>query len=132
MKKINFLFLGVLILIVGSLLIGSLINPKNHTENDSSNNISKDFNNVSENNNVSEKDENFIGGGGGMPNPASVYCGEAGYTSETRTSEDGGQHGVCIFPDGSECSEWSYYCTCINSIDCIGQYEKCYYKCGKE
>lgn len=45
----------------------------------------------------------------GLPNPASVYCIEGGYELEIRTGEDGGQYGVCIFPDGSECEEWAYF-----------------------
>jgi len=44
-----------------------------------------------------------------MANPASVYCQEQGYQWELRTGEDGGQLGMCIFPDGSECDEWAYY-----------------------
>ena len=45
----------------------------------------------------------------GLANPASVYCAEQGYTLEMRTDADGGQYGVCIFPDGSECEEWAFY-----------------------
>jgi putative hemolysin len=44
-----------------------------------------------------------------IPNPASVYCQQQGYTSETRTASDGSQTGYCIFPDRSECDEWAYY-----------------------
>jgi len=44
-----------------------------------------------------------------MPNPASVYCEEQGYTIEIRTAQDGSQSGVCIFPDGSECDEWAFF-----------------------
>ena len=44
-----------------------------------------------------------------LPNPASVYCEQQGYTLQIRTAADGGQTGVCIFPDGSECDEWAYY-----------------------
>ena len=44
-----------------------------------------------------------------MPNPASVYCVEQGFKSEIRTATDGGQSGICIFPDGSECDEWAYF-----------------------
>lgn len=44
-----------------------------------------------------------------IPNPASTYCEEQGYTSEIRTAADGSQSGVCIFPDGSECDEWAYF-----------------------
>jgi putative hemolysin len=43
-----------------------------------------------------------------LPNPASVFCEERGYTLEMRT-EANGTYGVCIFPDGSECEEWAYY-----------------------
>jgi len=43
-----------------------------------------------------------------LPNPASVYCEEQGYKLEMRTDENG-TYGVCIFPDGSECEEWSYF-----------------------
>jgi putative hemolysin len=44
----------------------------------------------------------------GLPNPASVYCEEQGYTLEMRTDENG-TYGVCVFPDGSECEEWAFY-----------------------
>jgi len=44
-----------------------------------------------------------------MPNPASAYCIEQGFTSEIRTAADGSQVGSCIFPDGSECDEWAYF-----------------------
>jgi putative hemolysin len=43
-----------------------------------------------------------------IANPASVYCEQYGGTLEIRTDETGGQIGVCIFADGSECEEWSY------------------------
>lgn len=45
----------------------------------------------------------------GLANPASVYCDDLGYTLDIREDEDGGQHGVCIFPDGSECEEWAFF-----------------------
>lgn len=45
----------------------------------------------------------------GLPNPASVYCEEQGGRVEVRTAADGGQYGVCIFPDGSECLDWAFY-----------------------
>ncbi len=48
-------------------------------------------------------------GQAGVPNPASAYCEEQGYTLEIRTDENGGQYGVCVFPDGSECDEWAFY-----------------------
>jgi putative hemolysin len=45
----------------------------------------------------------------GMPNPASVFCEENGGTLEMREDATGGQYGVCIFPDGSECEEWANF-----------------------
>lgn len=45
----------------------------------------------------------------GTANPASVHCAEQGGTEETRDGEDGGQYGVCVFPDGSECDSWAYF-----------------------
>jgi len=44
-----------------------------------------------------------------LPNPASAFCTDQGYTLEIRTAADGSQSGVCIFPDGSECDEWAYF-----------------------
>lgn len=44
-----------------------------------------------------------------MANPASVYCEEQGGTLEIRTGQDGGQFGVCVFDDGSECEEWAFF-----------------------
>ncbi len=45
----------------------------------------------------------------GMPNPASVYCHDKGYTLEIRKDAGGNEYGVCIFPDGTECEEWAFY-----------------------
>jgi uncharacterized protein len=45
----------------------------------------------------------------GMPNPASVYCTENEGTLEIRTDSAGGEYGVCVFPDGSECDEWAFF-----------------------
>jgi uncharacterized protein len=45
---------------------------------------------------------------GAMPNPASMHCGSAGGTLETRTNEYG-EYGVCLFPDGCECEEWAFF-----------------------
>ncbi|MBU7048028.1 MAG: DUF333 domain-containing protein [Theionarchaea archaeon] len=44
-----------------------------------------------------------------IPNPASVYCVGLGYEFKILTDEDGGQYGVVVFPDGSECSEWEFF-----------------------
>jgi putative hemolysin len=45
----------------------------------------------------------------GLPNPASVYCEEHGGKLEIRTAADGGQTGICVFSDGSECDEWPFF-----------------------
>jgi inhibitor of cysteine peptidase len=47
--------------------------------------------------------------GGEVANPASVYCEQQGGTVEIRTDDEGGQVGVCVFDDGSECEEWAFY-----------------------
>lgn len=44
----------------------------------------------------------------GMPNPASVYCTDNGGTLNIVDGKDG-QYGMCTFPDGSKCEEWSYF-----------------------
>ena len=44
----------------------------------------------------------------GMANPASVYCIESGGNLSIRTDANGGQYGVCMFADGTECEEWRY------------------------
>ncbi len=44
-----------------------------------------------------------------LANPASEFCEEQGGTVEIREDETGGQYGVCVFEDGSECDEWAYF-----------------------
>jgi putative hemolysin len=44
-----------------------------------------------------------------MPNPASVYCEDNGGTLEIRKDEKGNEIGYCVFEDGSECEEWTFY-----------------------
>ena len=45
----------------------------------------------------------------GLANPASVFCGEKGGKVNITTDASGGQIGVCVFPDGSQCEEWAFY-----------------------
>jgi putative hemolysin len=45
----------------------------------------------------------------GGANPASVFCEEHDGELEIRTDASGGQYGVCIFDDGSECEEWAFF-----------------------
>jgi len=45
----------------------------------------------------------------GMSNPATVYCIEQDGQWEIRTDADGGEYGMCIFQDGSECEEWAFF-----------------------
>jgi len=49
------------------------------------------------------------GSGPGMPNPADVYCSEMGYELKNITGKDGGQHSICILPDGSSCDAWRFF-----------------------
>lgn len=44
-----------------------------------------------------------------IANPASVYCEEQGGKLDIRTDSNGGQVGMCVFPNGSECEEWAYF-----------------------
>jgi len=56
-----------------------------------------------------------------IPDPAAVYCIEQGYEYE---------NGVCIFPDGSECGAWQYYCNCEpNGIGCWQGDFNCAFPC---
>jgi len=47
--------------------------------------------------------------GTGMANPASVNCGKIGGTTEIKTAADGGQYGMCTFPNGTSCEEWALF-----------------------
>lgn len=65
-----------------------------------------------------------------IPNPSAVYCVEQGYEYEVRTHPDGGQYGVCVFPDGTECDAWQYYCKCEpNGIGCWSDDFDCHWPC---
>jgi putative hemolysin len=44
-----------------------------------------------------------------IPNPATVFCKENSGTSEMRQAADGSIAGFCLFSDGSECDEWTYF-----------------------
>jgi putative hemolysin len=49
-------------------------------------------------------------GSTGIANPASAFCEEQGGTVDIRNdAESGGQIGICVLPDGSECEEWAYF-----------------------
>lgn len=43
-----------------------------------------------------------------IANPASVYCINNGGNLSIREDVDGGQYGVCVFSNNSECEEWAY------------------------
>jgi putative hemolysin len=45
----------------------------------------------------------------GMPNPASVHCTDEGGKLEMREDAAGGEYGMCVFADGSECEEWAFF-----------------------
>jgi putative hemolysin len=44
-----------------------------------------------------------------MPNPASVFCEENGGKLDIRKDAKGGEYGICVFPDKSECEEWAFF-----------------------
>jgi len=44
-----------------------------------------------------------------ITNPAAANCEMEGYRYQIRTTADGSQYGVCIFPDESECEEWAFF-----------------------
>lgn len=48
-------------------------------------------------------------GATGLANPASQYCAQNGGTLQLRTDSSGGQYGVCLFSDGTECEEWAFF-----------------------
>jgi putative hemolysin len=46
-------------------------------------------------------------GAAGIANPASANCGKQGGVSTIETQPEGGQYGVCSFPNGKQCEEWA-------------------------
>ena len=44
-----------------------------------------------------------------IANPASEKCINDGFSLEILSDESGNQYGICIFPNGTECEEWSYF-----------------------
>ena len=56
--------------------------------------------------------------GATLANPASVYCAGNGGALEIRTDETGGEYGVCLFADSTECEEWAFFRgECVHTID---------------
>jgi predicted secreted protein/putative hemolysin len=45
----------------------------------------------------------------GMPNPASVFCGQAGGTLEIKKDTSGNEYGMCTFRNGTSCEEWALF-----------------------
>jgi putative hemolysin len=44
-----------------------------------------------------------------IANPASVFCGQTGGTTEIKTDATGGQYGMCNFGNGTSCEEWALF-----------------------
>ena len=63
----------------------------------------------------------FVNFAGAIPDPSAVYCSNSGYTYDVRKNSEGDQYGVCIFPNGTECSAWAYLCKCTNDKSSCGQ-----------
>ena len=45
----------------------------------------------------------------GMPDPSVVNCEKLGYETKVVTEKNRGKKGICIFPDGNECTTWDFY-----------------------
>jgi putative hemolysin len=56
-----------------------------------------------------KRDQVKTGADAQLANPASVYCEQNDGKLEFRTDASGGQMGICVFADGSECEEWAYF-----------------------
>lgn len=44
---------------------------------------------------------------GALPNPASENCIKQGGRLKILKRGDGGEYGVCVFPNGRQCEEWA-------------------------
>jgi len=44
-----------------------------------------------------------------LANPASTNCIKQGGKLDIREDKDGGQYGVCVFSNGTECEEWAFF-----------------------
>jgi putative hemolysin len=61
-----------------------------------------------------------------VANPASVFCEEQGGTLDMRVDQNGGQYGVCMFDDGSQCEEWAFYRgECAIGDSMISSFDEC-------
>lgn len=47
--------------------------------------------------------------GTGIPNPASVYCGDHGGKTEIKKDVVGNEYGMCTFPNETSCEEWALF-----------------------
>jgi inhibitor of cysteine peptidase len=45
----------------------------------------------------------------GMPNPASVSCGQSGGSVEIKKDAAGNEYGMCTFNNGTSCEEWALF-----------------------
>lgn len=59
--------------------------------------------------NLASRGPNGPQGAANMPNPASQHCEQNGGTLQIRVDPNGGEHGVCVFPDNTECEEWAFF-----------------------
>ena len=57
------------------------------------------------NNNIHKNNDKKIE----IANPASTNCVDKGYNLTFRTNSNGSQIGYCVFPNGRECEEWSFF-----------------------
>lgn len=53
-------------------------------------------------------------------NPAAIYCQQMGYTYQTLPDGEGGESGICVMPDMTECAAWDFL-----SGQCGAQFSYC-------
>ena len=58
---------------------------------------------------VSDKGINKLDNKTGIANPASVNCINKGGKLSIQKGVDGGEYGICIFEDNSQCEEWALF-----------------------
>lgn len=66
-----------------------------------------------------------------MADPSAAYCQNSGFQYKIITENDGGQYGVCIFPDKTECRSWYYYCKCAFDKRYCSEYPEKYLECNQ-
>lgn len=100
-KEKIFISLFISIIIIGVFVLLGIKNEKKSTS------VTNQINSEEQSDILPQQDE-FADEKTGEANPASKNCIEKGGELEIRNDSNGGQIGICIFPDKSECEEWAF------------------------